>query len=253
MTSEVKVNDIAATIDRHISFGEHGITIDSKAAAAEIYSRLTAQSGEGRSGAGEDALARFGHHPDPATDFCIEVTELECIVTDKELGLRDDEEIPLSRIARAMSFRVGGDEIAVGAKQHLREIEDRAAALNARQSGEGERNSAIEDIAAERQRQIETEGWTPEHDDVHADGGELSRAAACYAAHASAFQRVTVDLTAYRTADPARHDYGWPWSSSWWKPSTPRRDLVKAGALIVAEIERLDRAALRATDDAGGA
>ena len=34
----------------------------------------------------------------------------------------------------------------------------------------------------------------------------------------------------------------WPWLSSWWKPSTNRRDLVKAGALILAEIERLDRA-----------
>jgi hypothetical protein len=32
---------------------------------------------------------------------------------------------------------------------------------------------------------------------------------------------------------------GWDWS--WFKPTTPRRDLVKAGALIVAEIERLDR------------
>lgn len=35
--------------------------------------------------------------------------------------------------------------------------------------------------------------------------------------------------------------YHWPWSREWWKPKNPRRDLVKAGALIVAEIERLDR------------
>lgn len=35
----------------------------------------------------------------------------------------------------------------------------------------------------------------------------------------------------------------WPWDESWWKPTTPRRDLVKAAALILAEIERLDRMA----------
>lgn len=40
--------------------------------------------------------------------------------------------------------------------------------------------SGIEAIASERQRQIEQEGWTTEHDDTHADG-EMARAAACYA------------------------------------------------------------------------
>ncbi|HCF3475434.1 TPA: hypothetical protein ACHSVP_002604 [Pseudomonas aeruginosa] len=34
----------------------------------------------------------------------------------------------------------------------------------------------------------------------------------------------------------------WPWDEQWWKPSTARRDLVKACALALAEIERLDRA-----------
>lgn len=80
--------------------------------------------------------------------------------------------------------------------------------------------SALSDIAAERQRQIDAEGWTPAHDDAH-DYGELARAAACYA----------VGL---------KND--WPWSDSWWKPKDRRTDLVRAGALIVAEIERLDRA-----------
>jgi hypothetical protein len=32
-------------------------------------------------------------------------------------------------------------------------------------------------------------------------------------------------------------------ADEWWKPTNRRRDLVKAGALILAEIERLDRAA----------
>ena len=34
----------------------------------------------------------------------------------------------------------------------------------------------------------------------------------------------------------------WPWAASWWKPKNRRRDLVRAAALIVAEIERIDRA-----------
>lgn len=42
---------------------------------------------------------------------------------------------------------------------------------------------------------------------------------------------------------------GWCWDRSWWKPTTPRRDLVKAAALILAEIERIDRAAAAETGE----
>ena len=91
--------------------------------------------------------------------------------------------------------------------------------------------SGIEAIAAERQRQIEAEGWTPGHDDTH-DRGELARAAACYALHAA-----LRDHDRAVTADPSL----WPWSLAWWKPRDRRADLVRAGALIAAEIDRLDR------------
>lgn len=84
---------------------------------------------------------------------------------------------------------------------------------------------ALRDVAAERQRQITAEGWTPEHDDEH-ENGQLAAAAACYALFAN--MQVTT---------PAP----WPWSLNWWKQSGQRRDLVKAGALILAEIERIDR------------
>lgn len=108
--------------------------------------------------------------------------------------------------------------------------------------------TAIDEIAAERRRQIEVEGWTPEHDDAHSDG-ELSRAAANYAAHASAHMRVNVSNKVYRCTDPAAHHrFGWPWAMRWWKPKDPRRDLIRAGALIVAEIERLDRSTAKAGD-----
>lgn len=89
--------------------------------------------------------------------------------------------------------------------------------------------AAARDVLAERQRQISVEGWTPEHDDRHTTGA-LATAAGCYA----------MFTLAYPPGDPVSF---WPWSTSWWKPSDEsRRNLVKAGALILAEIERLDRA-----------
>jgi hypothetical protein len=105
---------------------------------------------------------------------------------------------------------------------------------------------AIDDIAAECLRQVESEGWSPEHDDQHTDGS-LARAAACYAVHAGNHQDLAllVGLPAYRDIRP----FGWPWAQEWWKPKDPRRDLVRAGALIVAEIERMDRELLKAGQD----
>ena len=92
---------------------------------------------------------------------------------------------------------------------------------------------AVLDVLAERRRQIEAEGWTSEHDDKHAEG--LACAAACYAAGS---RRLMIE------GDMADIEV-WPWDESWWKPTNRRRDLVKAGALILAEIERLDRIAVR--------
>jgi hypothetical protein len=93
-------------------------------------------------------------------------------------------------------------------------------------------------IQAERQRQIEAEGWTPDHDDEH-DSSEMAMAAAayCWAAQLAASMEVDDDEDLLRFIP----DY-WPWAESWWKPSAdPIRSLVKAGALIAAEIDRLQR------------
>lgn len=90
------------------------------------------------------------------------------------------------------------------------------------------------DVQAERRRQITAEGWTPEHDDEHSHG-QMARAAACYALAGSSAPN---DGTAALLVSLA-----WPWDEQWWKPSTARRDMVKACALALAEIERLDRAA----------
>jgi hypothetical protein len=90
-------------------------------------------------------------------------------------------------------------------------------------------------IAAERRRQITQEGWTPDHDDGH-QAGELAAAAACYAFAAQ--EKVSPGGGSWHPDD------SWPWSEEWWKPSEdPVRNLVKAGALIAAEIDRLLRLA----------
>lgn len=84
-------------------------------------------------------------------------------------------------------------------------------------------------IEAERQRQISQEGWTAEHDDKH-NHGELIAAAMCYLDAGE----LVYDLG--NTPPP------WPFEPESWKPSDdPIRNLIKAGALIAAEIERLQR------------
>ncbi len=93
--------------------------------------------------------------------------------------------------------------------------------------------NGVELIAQERARQIAEEGWTPEHDDNHSDG-EMALAGAAYACSAAA------------QSNPNQGSYDeppemWPWGIRWWKPKDPIRDLVRAGALIAAEIDRLQR------------
>lgn len=90
---------------------------------------------------------------------------------------------------------------------------------------------AVMRLVAERKRQIAAEGWTPAHDDEHVFG-ELATAAACYAWRA-------VWQTAAENDEPPNN---WPWDDAWWKPDTQERMLEKAGAMIVAELERLERA-----------
>ncbi len=95
--------------------------------------------------------------------------------------------------------------------------------------------SVIDEIAAERRRQVEAEGWTPEHDDEHRRD-ELAWAAVCYAAPSLVFSQ---------GRDP------WPWAREWDKRphrlpqgetlQTRMRALEKAGALIAAELDRLQR------------
>lgn len=109
----------------------------------------------------------------------------------------------------------------------------------------------VAEIAAERRRQIEAEGWTAEHDDAH-EFGQMARAAAWYALNVPVFWwsdwlGVDDEYSVAHKLFTSSETYGWPWDISWWKPKDVRRDLIRAAALIVAEIERLDRAALSAS------
>ena len=75
-------------------------------------------------------------------------------------------------------------------------------------------------------RQISKFDWTCSHDDQYSEG-QLVDASVCYSS---------------ADGPEAPCPFLWPWSADWWHPSTERRNKVKAAALMLAEIERLDRA-----------
>ncbi|WP_429036494.1 hypothetical protein [Aeromonas media] len=93
-------------------------------------------------------------------------------------------------------------------------------------------SQAIIDVLAERHRQVNQEGWNAETDDNYQDR-ELAAAAINYAAPHSdtPVSKKEIPFLAF-----------WPFAKKWWKPSSYRRNLVKAIALLIAELERLDRA-----------
>lgn len=110
-------------------------------------------------------------------------------------------------------------------------------------------------IAEERQRQMDEEGWTPEHDDGHKDNA-LAWAAVCYAAPGRVYvERHGTDQVTFVDPWPfrAHSDLSGRGFYDWDKrkqqanyvqmpPPGNRLDyLVKAGALIAAEIDRIKR------------
>ena len=98
-------------------------------------------------------------------------------------------------------------------------------------------------IAAERERQVEAEGFDTTHDDGPEDhgNGQLGQAAACYAAPYPVFT-ASVDEYVGRVKGYSFDD-AWPWDRRWDKRRQhPRlRQLEIAAALCIAEIERLER------------
>ncbi|MEX3967318.1 hypothetical protein AB4Y42_34675 [Paraburkholderia sp. EG286B] len=99
--------------------------------------------------------------------------------------------------------------------------------------------AAARDVLAERARQVSVEGFSPERDDRH-DPGVLASAGSAYAIAAADFIYPASQGDGGFYANPPDT---WTFHARWWKPKDPRTALVKGAALILAEIERLDRAA----------
>lgn len=95
----------------------------------------------------------------------------------------------------------------------------------------------IHAIAAERERQLTAEGFSRESDQEYLRG-ELAKAATAYV------QLAAMDLEAGTRDHIAWHGPAavWPWAPEWWRPVDARRDLVRAGALIAAQIDLIDSA-----------
>jgi hypothetical protein len=90
-----------------------------------------------------EKMGRFGHHPDPANDFCVEVEAIEGLIFNFNAGIDRNSANIGTRIARAMQFTVGADEIAVKAKARLREIE---RAFHETTGGTPDQSAAIDGI-----------------------------------------------------------------------------------------------------------
>ena len=101
---------------------------------------------------------------------------------------------------------------------------------------------AITNVIAERCRQIAEEDRRPEFDDVYTNG-ELCAAASAYLTYGHNWEQQATGCTPIGLR--------WPWHICWWKPKDRRRNLVRAAALIIAEIERLDRATISEPQEQG--
>lgn len=92
----------------------------------------------------------------------------------------------------------------------------------------------LKEIAAERKKQIQKHGYTAEHDDKNYQGKtgfELLGAAVCYILHVTGNSAIANEI------DPFN---GFQYENN------RRKGLIKAAALIVAHLEKEDRAEMRA-------
>ena len=109
--------------------------------------------------------------------------------------------------------------------------------------------TGIELIAEERQRQINN-GYDSNHDLQH-DFRELTDAARTYIDAAVLITKSEeignsgeASISWHKDNEPFEWKYlklGWPWEEESFKPTTSLEDLIKAGALIAAAIDRLQK------------
>lgn len=189
-----------------------------------------------------DSLVKYCHvHPDASSD--VWPARVESLLKENE-ALRERE----NQFAQVLKDRESST------RDMLKERDDQAnhaIRVNREEAGQAAYDRALSDIgytvsvgmiAAERRRQVEGESWNSLHDDGH-DAGQLALAAACYAVESAG--RGSVE---YRLGNGGLNinvdaiGLYWPFDSKSWKPGTEIRNLVKAGALIAAEIDRRLRA-----------
>ena len=116
---------------------------------------------------------------------------------------------------------------------------------------------AVTELAGERAQQITEEGFAPEWDDRQDRPADLALAAAAYAAFSAMENEDTREhhrqsLWGFVPGFSGIIGQLWPWPAQWFKPGDRRRELVKAGALILAQLERLYREAEREADREAG-
>lgn len=168
----------------------------------------------------------------------------------------DQREAALGREVDALAAHPMGNDLGRAEARHLQKmredaeyrVEFAAAVESLRLAGVPQSGASM--IAEERLRQIEEEGYDKKHDDNHA-AGQLAMAAVAYAIPMT-------DLI----------PNAWPWDAEEFKKEaegfiTPSPggdkdraewiygrtdDLVKAGALIAAEIDRLGRIPINGDD-----
>lgn len=110
--------------------------------------------------------------------------------------------------------------------------------------------TGIELIAEERQRQIDVEGYDEQHDSHH-KSLTLAQAAETYI-DAAFLTTKSKEMGYSNQAAISWHKHNepwkwkmikltWPWEEESFKPTTTLQDLIKAGALIAAAIDRLQK------------
>lgn len=119
----------------------------------------------------------------------------------------------------------GGEELANANRAVLQTTLASAPAITGR---------GLADVMAERVRQIDDEGFTLDHDLLH-HPGELALAAASYA-------NTAIDQLHGKEHDPKEEPDTWPWQREAWRPGTPRENIVKATAILLAVLDRIDAA-----------
>lgn len=133
-----------------------------------------------------------------------------------------------------------------GSARHVVALEKLTAKLKSEiiMSQEPNQSQALIDVLAEMDRQYVTEehggeDYSPIQDDINNADYQMAWAALSYVYHYVIWPEDHPNSIVRRKTTPA--PLTWKWNSEHWKPKTPRRDLVRAVALLIREIERIDR------------